>query len=358
MRHPALRSTLALLALAACGEGRQQADAPEVITPVQVVAPQVVRALAADDGTLLAVRAVVAADGGLLVLDGASGEVWRLALDASGALHRVASPRGYGQADVYAMADHPGGLSVLGIDGTLRVMDAADGDRPSRRIRAFEPRHRPLALGEWTGGWAAVHALVVVKDSYIDSVIVSAVDSAGRVSRLYGLERSGPGRPGRMLVDPVRAHAFRDRIVLVGADPARVVVITPQAVRVDTLRDVPERALSGRERRGLDEALAGPRAPAALRNERRPSHRPAAVAALPLPGAFVVVAQGGEEAKFADLYCGGRFRRTLLARPDLNEIFVVESGLVAIDDPPVDAPERPLTLSFYRSEDLLAECAK
>jgi hypothetical protein len=155
-------------------------------------------------------------------------------------------------------------------------------------------------------------------------------------------------------------------VVLVGADPARVISISATGTgtgaridtRVDTLLDPPRRELGAVERAGLEKMLTDPRTPAALRSSRRPEWRPAASAALPFTGGYLVVAQGGEEAQFLDLYCGRTFRRTLISRVGLNAIFVVEGGIVTVDEAPSDAPERPQVLSFYRSGDFPTECAK
>ena len=364
---------LTLLVLAACG-GDQQLQRTgekvavvtrEEIAVVEAVSPHVTQPLLADDGTMLSVRDVVATDGALLILDGSSSELWQLDLrsaptpTSTPTLHRVSRPRQFGQGDVFAMAAHSAGLSVIGIDGALRVMQRADADKLAYTIRAFRPIHRPIALGEWPSGrWVAVHSLVVLQGTPVDSVVVSVVDSAGHVSRVFGYERSGPSRAHAFMVDPISARALRDRVVLVGADPARVISISATSTRTDTLLDPPRRELSAVERAGLEKMLTDPRTPAALRSSRRPEWRPAARAALPFAEGYLVVAQGGEDAQFLDLYCGRTFRRTLISRGGLNEVFVVEGGIVTVDEPPVDAPERPQVLSFYRSQDFLTECAK
>lgn len=370
---------LTLLVLAACGGDQQSrrtggniADPTgEGIATVEAVSPHVTQPLLAADGTMLSVRDVVASDSGLLILDGSSGELWQLDLTRTPTgtatntptLRRVSSPRQFGQGDVFAMTAHSAGLSMIGIDGVLRVMQRADADELAYIIRAFKPIHRPIALGEWPSGrWVAVHSVVVLQGTAVDSIIVTAVDSAGRVSRLFGTERSGPSRPDAFMVDPISARALRDRVVLVGAEPARVISIsatrTPIDTRIDTLLDPPRRALGAAEQAGLQKMLTDPRTPPVLRASRRPVHRPAARAALPFAEGYLVVAQGGEEAQFLDLYCGRTFRRTLISRPGLNDLFVVNGGIVTVDEPPIDAPERPQVLSFYRSQDFLSECAK
>jgi len=361
---------LALLVLAACGgdqqsrrTGEKVADVTgEEIAVIEAVSPHVTQPLLADDGTMLSVRDVIATDSALLILDGSSGEVWQLDLTSthtSTALRRLSRPRQFGQGDVFAMAAHSAGLSVIGVDGALRVMQRADADRLAYTIRAFRPIHRAIALGEWPSGrWVAVHSVVVLQGTPVDSVIVSAVDSAGQVSRLFGTERSGPSRPDAFMVDPISARALRDRVVLVGADPARVISIASKGVRIDTLLNPPRRELSAAERAGLERMLSDPRTPAALRASRQPRQRPAARAALPFPEGYLVVAQGGEEAQFVDLYCGRTFRRTLISRGGLNDVFVVEGGIVTVDEPPSDAPDLPQVLSFYLSRDFLKECAK
>lgn len=362
---------LTLLVLAACGgdqqsqrTGKDIADVTgEEIAVLEAVSPHVTQPLLADDGTMLSVRDVVATDSALLILDGSSGELWQLDLMGTPTPRLVSRPRQFGQGDVFAMTAHSAGLSLIGIDGALRVMQRADADELAYTIRAFRPIHRPIALGEWPSGrWVAVHSVVVLQNTPVDSVIVSAVDSAGHVSRLFGTERSGPSRPDAFMVDPIGARVLRDRVVLVGADPARVISISSNGTRidtrVDTLLDPPRRELSAGERAGLQKMLTDPRTPPALRTSRRPEQRPAARAALPFAEGYLVVAQGGEEAQFLDLYCGRTFRRTLISRAGLNDVFVVEGGIVTVDEPPSDAPERPQVLSFYRSRDFLTECAK
>lgn len=366
---------LTLLVLAACGgdqqsqrTGKNIADVTgEEIAVLEAVSPHVTQPLLADDGTMLSVRDVVATDSALLILDGSSGELWQLDLTGTPTSttppRLVSRPRQFGQGDVFAMTAHSAGLSLIGIDGALRVMQRADADELAYTIRAFRPIHRPIALGEWPSGrWVAVHSVVVLQNTPVDSVIVSAVDSAGHVSRLFGTERSGPSRPDAFMVDPIGARVLRDRVVLVGADPARVISISSNGTRidtrVDTLLDPPRRELSAGERAGLQKMLTDPRTPPALRTSRRPEQRPAARAALPFAEGYLVVAQGGEEAQFLDLYCGRTFRRTLISRAGLNDVFVVEGGIVTVDEPPSDAPDRPQVLSFYRSRDFLTECAK
>ncbi len=347
-----------LLVLAACGGDQQVRETPEDLPVIEAVTPVVTRDLKADDGALLAVRDLVSDGDALMLLDGPADEVWRLSLRPPYTLERVSRPRRFGQPEVFAMAAHSAGLTFIGVDGTLRVMEPADADMLARTIRAFAPVHRPIALGEWDGRhWVAVHAVTVLRETAVDSVIVSRVAPDGAVSRVYGYERAGRSRPHQFLADPMGARVVAGRVVLVGADPARIITIGDTEVRVDTLLEVPRRELSAKERNGLQRMLDDPRLPATLRNAVLPDRRPAAIAALPFDGGYAVVAQGSEEAQFVDLYCGRAFRRTLLARAGLHDIFVVAGGLVTIDDPPLEAPESPARLSFYRVTDFIAECS-
>lgn len=360
MRPPSVRWIApALLVLAACGGDRQLRLPAAEIADLEIVKPAVTRALEADDGTLLSARDVVADAGALFILDGSSEEVWRLSLEPPHGLTRVSRPRRFGQTAVFAMSAHAAGLSLIGVDGVLRVMDPDDPDQMSRTIRAFASLHRPLALGEWQDlHWVTVHAVTVLREEAVDSVIVSSVSPAGAVTRVYGYERAGKSRADAFMADPMSARVVDGRVVLVGADPARVITVGPGSVRVDTLLDAPVRDLNASERSGLQRMLEDPRLPASLRRARLPERRPAAIDALPFAGGYAVVAQGGEEARFLDLYCGQSFRRTLLSRAGVNEIFVVDGGVVAIDDPPLTNAERPERLSFFRSQDFIAECNK
>lgn len=357
-RASATALALTLLALAACGEGQQERRVREDVPRIELVAPLLQHELRGDDGSLLSVRDAVATDGGLLLFDGAADEVWLLSPDATPRLRRVSRPRQFGQSDVFAMAPHSRGLSLLGVDGSLRQMQRSDPDKIERSVRAFAPIHRPLALAEWSdGGWVAVHALLVLQGAAVDSVIVSSVDQTGRVGRVFAFERSGPSREGSFLVDPVSARAIANRVVLTGADPARVITITPAGVSADTLLDTPVRSLNDSEVAGITRLLDAASTPAMIRGARVPDQRPVALSALPFSGGYLVVAQGGEFAEFVDLYCGRKFRRTVLARASLQRVFLVETGVVAIDDPPRDGSDEPDRLAFYRLQDFTSECA-
>lgn len=347
-----------LLLVAACGGDQQLPRSAERTPEIETVAPILSVDLVGADGALLSLRDAVSAAERLLLFDASADEVWTLPFAPPRRLQRSVRTREFGQADVFAMAAHSSGLSLLGVDGLLRVMRPAEPDRIERTVRAFAPIHRPIALGEWSGGgWVAVHALLVLQGTPVDSVIVSSVDAAGRVGRVFSLERSGPSRHGTFLVDPVGARAFSGRVVIVGADPARIITVTPTGVRNDTLLETPLRPLNEAEVAGLKRMLDAPGVPAMIRGARFPDRRPVALSALPFEGGFLVVAQGGEFTEFLDLYCGRRFRRTVLARATLRRIFLVERGVVAVDEPrrgDVDEPDR---LAFYRVEDYRHECA-
>jgi len=350
---------LTLLGLVACGEAQQDQRTEEVIAPIETAAPAVTRDLVSQDGTLLSVRNAIAAEDGLLLFDGASDEVFLLSTKLPFELKRISRPRQFGQSDVFAMAAHSNGLSLLGVDGSLRLMEKSDPDRIERSIHAFAPIHRPMALGEWTDvGWVAVHALLVMGDAPVDSVIVSSLDSAGKVGRVFAFERSGPSRPGAFVVDPVGARASARQVVLTGADPARIITITPEGVRIDTLLETPRRALNDEELAGMQRLFTGAARPAMLRDARLPDRRPAAVSALPFDGGYLVVAQGGEVAEFVDLYCGRTFRRTVLARATLRSVFLVAGGVVTVDDPPRDRADEPDRIAYYRIQDFTNECSK
>lgn len=350
---------LSLLFLAACG-GEQTPSAPaEVIAEVEIVRPVVQRDLVASDGMLLSPRDIVGGDESLLILDSSSDEVWELSLKPTHELRRVSRPRRFGQARVFAFTAHPAGLSLIGVDGSLRVMNRENPDELARTLRVFAPRHRPIALGVLpSGGWVAVHSVLVIQNSMVDSVIVSTIDTAGRVARRFGFERSGPSRPGMFLVDRVSARAIGDRVFLAGADPARVITVTAESLWVDSLLDAPVREINEKEREGIRQMLNAGTTAASLRQSKPPTQRYPVLDALPFEGGYLVVAQGGEEATFVDLYCERTFRRTVLSRASLTEIYTTKYGLAAVDEPTPAKPDAPARLSLYRPQDFLAECAQ
>jgi hypothetical protein len=356
----ALMGTLALLGtLAACGGSAQDArpddGEPELVESVEAAAPAFSQELADGNGQLLSPDDVIAADGQLLLLD--DDELFTLALSPPHQPRLISELRRFGQQAVFAMATHPRGISLLGVDGQLRVMEPDAPQRLARTLRVFAAGHRPIVLGAVEGDWIAAHAVVTPTggSGVLDSVIVSQVDSQGRVRRRAGFERVGPSRPDAFLRDRLSARMVGAAVVMTGSDPARVIQLGSASEQTDTLDGAPRRAMNARERAGLRRLLASPSTPPFVRDAAPPEVRPAALAALPVDGGFLVVAQLGEEAQGVDLYCGRRFRRTVLARPGLRRVFVA-GGIVAVDEPVTAASEGPARLSLYRPEDLAAEC--
>jgi hypothetical protein len=364
-RFERLFSALTLLVLAGCGEDQQslqrQVSVPTVaVADVELVEPVLTRDLRTEAGTLLVAKDVIEDSGRLLVLTTKPEELWELAFEAPYALRRITEPRKFGQASVQAMAAHSNGVSFIGLDGRLRVMRPDAPDQLAKTVAAFPSMHRPLALGEWSEKrWLAIHGVITVLGTslFADSVIVSAFDLDNHVTRVAAFERAGPGRPDAFFADLIGARVFRDRAVLVGTDPVRVVSLREQSMRVDSLLDAPQRPLEARSLEKLKKELESPRIPQFVRDSRFPDFQPAALAALPFATGFVVVAAISDDITAADLYCGNRFRRTVISRASAREMFVTENGLAVIDESITDA-SIPARLSFYRLQDFIPECTK
>lgn len=355
-----------LLILAGCGENQQSAlarpHAERVSLPLIELAPrQFSQPLIADNGDLLDVKDVIEDGQRLLVLNGRPEELWEMPLAPPHALRRISRPREFGQASVRVMTAHSRGISYLGLDGRLRVMEREAPDVLARTVRAFPPMQRPVALGEWLNGrWVAVHSVLTMSSasSILDSVVVSTLDESDSVSRVYAFERTGPSRPEKLLLDLVSGRVVRGQVVLTANDPARIITVLERAVRIDTLLDAPARPFSAADLEVMNREMRDSRMPPAVRAAPFPAHQFAAVTALPVEGGYLVVAQAGEESFVADLYCGVHFRRTVLSRTSISKIFVVERGLAVVDEPVDAASESPARLSYYRAQDFIAECTK
>lgn len=355
-----------LLGLVACGEPQQSTTRGEVrerdnVPTVEAAPPRFSHPLISPDGAFLDVRDVAVQGAQLLVLTGKPEEVWELSLQAPRVLRRIAEPRKFGQASVRAMAAHSRGLSFLGLDGRLRLMSREDPAVLARTVRAFAPMMRPVALGEQEDGqWVAVHAHIAVSDAtaYADSVIVSTVSASEQVTRIFAMERVGPGRPGMLFRDRITGRVLNGVAVLAGSEPVRVIRISSSAIRIDTLLGAPERPMPDSELQKLRKRLQDARTPQVAREAPLPLLLSAAVAAIPFAGGMLVVAEAGVETFAADLYCGRTFKKTVLSRSTLSSIFVTPGGLVAIDEPDSEGADAPARLSFYPLDDFLSECAK
>ncbi len=362
----ALPSVVVLLGLAACGESQQStttrsSSRRDSIAVVEAAAPRLQRPLVASDESFIDAKDVIEDGSRLLVLNGKPEELWELPMSSPHTLRRISEPRQFGQASVRAMVAHSAGISFLGVDGRLRVMSKRDPAILERSLRAYAPMQRPVALGESADGqWLAVHATMAVIGAVtvVDSIAVSTLDASGRVLRVHAFERAGPSRPEAFFLDRISARVLAGRAVLVGSAPARIITVTSGAPRVDTLLDAPERPFDAAELERMRRSVADARTPQSVRESPLPVYLSPVVAALPFRGGHLVVAEIGADSRAADLYCENRFRRTVLSRPSIVEIFVTASGLAVIDEASDASPETPPRLSFYRAEDLIAECAK
>lgn len=362
----AVPSVVVLLGLAACGESQQSTSTPprskrDAVPVVEVAAPRLQRQLVATDGSFIDAKDVVEDGARLLVLNGKPEELWELPMSSPHTLRRISEPRQFGQASVRAMVAHSAGISFLGVDGRLRVMRKSDPAILERTLRAYAPMQRPVALGESAdGGWLAVHATMAVVGSatVVDSIAVSTLDASGRVLRVHAFERAGPSRPAAFFLDRIAGRVLAGRAILVGSAPARIITVTSGAPRVDTLLDAPARPFDTDELERIRRSVADARTPQSVREAPLPTHVSPVVAALPFPGGHLAVAEIGAESRVADLYCENRFRRTVLSRPSIVEIFVTMNGLAVIDEASDAAPETPPRLSFYRAVDLIAECTR
>lgn len=359
-------SALTLLVLAGCGEDQQSPNpqyqsAPVVeVASVEFAGPTLTKELRTADGTLLVVSDVIEDNERLLLLTSKPEELWELPLRESGTLRRLSEPRKFGQASVQAMAAHSNGISFIGLDGRLRVMKPEAPEQLATTIRAYPSMHRPLALGEWgERRWIVVHAAIAVlgNSSFVDSVLITTLDADGRVTRLAGFERAGPTRPNAFFADRIAARAFRDRVVLVGSDPARVIWLRGDGIQQDSLLDAPRRPIEAQALEKLRKEIERSGTPQFVRDSPFPAVQPAVLSALPFAAGYLVVAAVSDDVSAADLYCGNRFRQTLISRASAREMFVTETGVAVIDESITD-PSLPARLSFYRIQDLISECTK
>lgn len=354
-----------LLVLAACGENQQSSRKAEPATRVPMPVIEATRAqfgrpLVATNGDFLDVKDVIEDGERLLVLNGKPEELWELPMAPPHTLRRLSAPREFGQASVRAMTAHSSGISFLGLDGKLRVMSSDAPEVLARTVRAWEPMQRPVALGEWRDGqWIAVHLVLTMKSTAVlmDSVIVSTLDREDRVTRVYAFERAGPSRADKLFLDVLAGRALRGQVILVGNAPLRVITISADSVRVDTLLDAPLRPIDEAELAKLRRELADSRTPQFALEAPLLTREPAA-AALPISGGYLVVAQAGSDVFVADLYCGVRFRKTVLSRTSISGMFVTQRGLAVVDEPEANASESPSRLSYYRASDFISECTQ
>ena len=353
-------TSAAVLLLIACGGGEGDSASSDVllVAPIAKVAPAFSLTLGATDATILDPRDVIETDTALYLLDGRTDELWIVPFAGPVRAPRlVGSLRQFGQGTVFAMSAHPRGIGVTGVDGSLRLM--ADTN-PSRLVRTWAiaaPMRRPLALaGGSDGSWLAAHSHLGASNGraiFLDSIVVTHIFADGRHEPVWAFERVGASRPDAFMTDRVAAASLPDTIVLVGAAPARVMRVTVAGVVIDTLRDVPQRALNANERAGLRRTRESPRMPQ-LRQAALPEARPAILRARTIGRATFVSAQAGEQHLSLDLYCDLRFRETLLESGDLTMIFFGPRGATVLRDE-IDAGR--VRLDFHEWTSLRERCA-
>ena len=348
---------LALL-LACGGEEQPGGAAPEApVVPIARAHAEWELPLTLPDSTELRVGAVAESDSALHLLDDRSSALYLIPLaEEPRALRRVADLRRFGQTSVFEITTHPSGLAAIGVDGMLRLMADTNPDHLVSTTRIAGPMQRPIAIAARSdGGWFAAHSRLAgsgAAEGPIDSVIVRSIDADGRGIVVYALERVGPSRRGSFLSDRVAGHGVLDTITLVGTDPPRIVRITPAGVRIDSLRDVPQRALSRSELAGIERLRGDRRMRGMLRGARVPNARPTVLLARVIDRATFVSAQAGERHLSLDLYCDLRYRETLLEDAAVRQIFVSALGAIVIRE---DGDGRG-RLSYYAWSRLVPRC--
>ncbi len=345
--------------LTACGVGghRDVAEADEVVPRTALATPAFEVTLANADSTEVRLGAVAATDTALYLLDNDANHLLMIPVaDPASGLRRVANLSLFGQRRGFEISSHRRGIGVIGVDGILRLMADTNPGIIVSTERVADAMQRPLAIAPRSdGGWLVAHSKLVRAGSDqapVDSVVVQSVGAEGRRERRWATERVGPAHPGTMLTDRIGGIGLTDTVVLVGADPARVIHVSTSGVRVDTLLGMPARAVNAWERDQLERVRKDRRARGLLRHAKLPTERPAVLLARRIGRATFVSAQAGERHVSLDLYCDGRFRETLLEDAELERLFLLARGAVAVRERG-DGRSR---LAYYEWTPLLARC--
>lgn len=326
-----------VLLLFACGGGEEQvarSDRPRPLA-APVAPPAFSITLRAAGSTILEPSEVIETDSGLYLF-ASPDELWFAPFDGSDRTPRLAgSLRKFGQGAVFVLASHPDGIGVAGVDGRLRLMSYSDPTQLEYSRIIAQALNRPLGLSATgDGGWIVAHSRMRTwanRAAISDSTVALHVSASGEVERLWAFERVGAERPAAFLVDHMAATGLRDTLVIVGSSPARIILVTTNGVRVDTLMDVPARPLTEQDRSGLREVTGSEQFPH-LRRAALPEAHFALLKARPIGRAMYAVARTGERRFVLDLYCDRRFRTTVLGDADILDIFPGQRGATVLHE--------------------------
>lgn len=333
------RSSLGVvLLLFACGGGEEQALRRDRSRPAAapIVPPAFSVTLRAAGTSILEPSEVIETDTALYLFDAGANELWFVPFRGPDHAPRlVGSLRKFGQGSVFVLASHPDGIGVAGVDGRLRLMSYSDPTNLEYSRRIAQPLNRPLGLaGTSDGGWLIAHSRMRAWGNgagVSDSTIALYVSAAGQVKRVWAFERVGEARPHAFIVDRMAASGIPDTLVVVGASPARVIRITMNGVRIDTLLDVPARPITDADRAGLEEVRSSDRFPH-LRRATLPEAHVAVLRARALARATFVVARIAERRLVLDLYCDLRYRSTVLADTSIIGIVPGQRGATVLHE--------------------------
>lgn len=349
---PVLRFALLLPVIGACANSRSAVNAPTERPPTAE--------LALGGGSarpLQPTDPVPTSDSSWAAIDRGGREVWSYRVSGRDiTANRIYTAPAHTPGHVLALSVDRGTVMVITSAGNVIELGAyAGAEIPRAHVEASHSRllaFTAISAASW--GILEQRVLVAATDDITDSLVFREVAVAGPDTTRWAIRRGHYASMGAALADFSAATVSERTIVIGGAAPPRLWVLTVDSGRIDVdtvvLTGGVATRMSGADRAQLAASL-GLRASSA--DAGIPETLPTVGRVWPIRDGFLIQAAASPSESALDLYCGTAWTRRLLDGPGITDIGMLDHYVVVVRGSTTTQPKR---LQLYARSALSAEC--
>ena len=349
---PARRFAMLLPVIGACAESRPADNAPTDRPPTAELALGGGSARPFQPTDLVPIN-----DSSWAAIDRGGREVWSYWVSGNQiAANRIYVAPATASGHLIALAVSRNAITALTSAGNVVELDPrAATEIPRVHVEASHSRLLAfLALSAASWGIVEERVRMVATDDITDSLVFREVIPGGGDTTRWAIRRGHYSSMGAVLGDFSAATAAGRTIVIGGAVPPRLWVLTVDSGRVDVdtvaLTGGVAKRISSVERAQMAASL-GVRASAA--EAGIPETLPTVGRVWPIHNGFLIQAAASPSESALDLYCGSAWKRRLLNGPGIIDLGMLDHYVVVVRGSTTTQPKR---LQLYARSALSAEC--
>ena len=349
---PARCFALLLPVIGACAESRPTGNVPADRPPAA--------ALALGGGSahpFQPTELVPTDDSSWAAIDRGGREVWSYRVSGDQiAANRIYVASANIPEHVIALSANRGALTVLTSAGNVVELGARAGAE-SQRAHVDASHSRLLAfmsVSATSWGILEERVRVAAADDVTDSLVFREIAAGGADATRWAIRRGHYSSLGATLADFSAATTSGRTIVIGGAVPPRLWILTVDSGRVDVdtvaLTGGVATRMSGAERAAMAASLGLHASPG---DPGIPETLPTVGRVWPIHNGFLIQAAASSSESALDLYCGTAWKRRLLDNPGILDVGMLDHYVVVVRGPTTTQPRR---LQLYARSALSAEC--